>query len=66
MSILVDSSVWIDYFRSGKYSDQLDYYIEQNIISTNDLILAELIPVLNKKMHSCIYFYELQNLSMRN
>ena len=49
MSILVDSSVWIDYFRDGKYSNQLDYYIEQNIISTNDLILAELIPVLKLK-----------------
>ena len=49
MSILVDSSVWIDYFRDGKYSNQLDYYIEQNIISTNDLILAELIPALKLK-----------------
>lgn len=49
MSILVDSSVWIDYFRDGKYSNQLDYYIEQNIISSNDLILAELIPVLKLK-----------------
>jgi len=49
MSILVDSSVWIDYFREGKYSNQLDYFIEQNIISTNDLILAELIPALKFK-----------------
>jgi len=49
MSIIVDSSVWIDYFRSGKHSNQLDYYIEQNIISTNDLILAELIPILKIK-----------------
>jgi len=49
MSILVDSSVWIDYFRDGKYSNQLDYFIEQNIISTNDLILAELIPAIKLK-----------------
>jgi len=49
MSIIVDSSVWIDYFRGGKYSNQLDLYIEQNIISTNDLILAELIPILKIK-----------------
>ncbi len=49
MNILIDSSVWIDYFRSGKSSLKLDEYIEQNIICTNDLILAELIPFLRIK-----------------
>ena len=51
MNILVDSSVWIDYFRSGKNSDQLDSFIEQNLVCTNDLILAELIPFLKIKKH---------------
>jgi len=46
MNVLVDSSVWIDYFRSGKNSAQLDSYIEQNLICTNYLILSELIPFL--------------------
>lgn len=46
MKILVDSSVWIDYFRSGKNSELLDLYIDQNIICINDLILAELVPFL--------------------
>jgi predicted nucleic acid-binding protein len=46
MKILVDSSVWIDYFRSGKNSEILDLYIDQNLICINDLILAELIPYL--------------------
>ena len=46
MKILVDSSVWIDYFRSGKNSELLDLYIDQNIICINDLILAELVPYL--------------------
>jgi len=46
MKILVDSSVWIDYFRSGKDSELLDLYIDQNIICINDLILADLVPYL--------------------
>ncbi len=47
--ILVDSSVWIDYFKSGKNSALLDNFIDQNIIYVNDLILSELIPYLNIK-----------------
>jgi len=39
MKILVDTSVWVDYFRSGKNSTQLDLYIDQNIICVNNLIL---------------------------
>jgi predicted nucleic acid-binding protein len=47
MSILVDSSVWVDYFRnSGLSTDLLDLLIEENLVVTNDLILAELIPPL--------------------
>lgn len=49
MNILIDSSVWIDYFRSGEESALLDMYIAQNVICTNDLILAELIPFLKLK-----------------
>ncbi len=46
MKVLVDSSVWIDYFRGGGNSDKLDLLIDENILVTNDLILAELIPFL--------------------
>lgn len=49
MQILVDSSVWIDYFRSGKQSSKVDELIDQNVICTNNLILAELIPFLKVK-----------------
>lgn len=49
MNILVDSSVWIDYFRSGKNSGILDRYIDQNVICINNLILAELVPFLSVK-----------------
>jgi predicted nucleic acid-binding protein len=46
MSVLVDTSVWIDYFRGGNDSIQMDFLIDQNLLVTNDLILAELIPFL--------------------
>lgn len=49
MQVLVDSSVWIDYFRGGGNSDKLDYFIDENILVINDLILAELVPFLRIK-----------------
>ena len=46
MSVLVDTSIWVEYFRSGINSENLDFLIDENLIVTNDLILAELIPFL--------------------
>ncbi|MFH1350850.1 MAG: PIN domain-containing protein [Pseudomonadota bacterium] len=46
MSVLVDTSVWIEYFRSGNNSEKLDFLIDENLIVINDLILAELVPSL--------------------
>jgi len=46
MSVLVDSSIWIDYFRGPSQPGVLDYLIDENLIATNDLILTELIPAL--------------------
>jgi len=46
--VLVDSSVWIDYFRGGRHIDA-DYFneiIDNNNICINDIILSELIPQL--------------------
>jgi predicted nucleic acid-binding protein len=44
--VLVDSSVWIDYFRAGRHAVDLEALLDDNRIVTNDLILAELIPAL--------------------
>ena len=56
MQVLVDSSVWIDYFRGGGNSDRLDVLIDENILVINDLILAELIPFLKtQNQHKLIY-----------
>ena len=46
MEVLVDTSVWIDYFRSGDKSEKLDFLIDENLIVINDLIHTELLPLL--------------------
>lgn len=47
-SILIDSSVWIEYFRTGK-PDKLDQIIEEDLACINELILTELAPSLSLK-----------------
>ena len=47
MSVLVDSSVWIEYFRGSGSGGELDYLIDENLVVVNDLILAELLPALH-------------------
>jgi len=47
MSVLVDSSVWrIGYLRGTGAADVVDQLIQDNLVVTNDLILAELTPPL--------------------
>ena len=46
MSVLVDSSVWVDYLRGAGDTDAVDFLIDEGLVVTNDLILAELIPAL--------------------
>jgi len=52
MPILVDSSIWIDYFKGGDKSTKLDDLIDENLVVTNDIILAELIPFLKMEKQS--------------
>ena len=49
MNILIDSSVWIDYFKGGDNSQVLNTFIDENLLCTNYLILSELLPVLKQK-----------------
>lgn len=49
MLVIVDTSVWIDYFKGGAHSPDLDYLIDENLIATNEVILAELVPFLKLK-----------------
>jgi predicted nucleic acid-binding protein len=46
MSVLVDTSIWVKYFRNGNNLKRLDLLIDENLVVTNDLILAELLPFL--------------------
>jgi len=46
MKVLVDSSVWVAYFRGSRELPALDWLIEEDLVVTNDLILAELTPAL--------------------
>lgn len=46
MKVLVDSSVWVTYFRGAAGVAALDWLIEEGLVVTNDLILAELTPPL--------------------
>ncbi len=48
--VLVDSSVWIEFFRNGKVPT-LEKLIVEDIICTNELILTELIPYLSHLGH---------------
>ena len=54
MSVLIDSSVWIDYFRDAGHSQAVDRLIEDNALVVNDLVLAELIPSLMLKRHQAL------------
>jgi len=49
MKILIDTSVWIDYFRGNETTKYVDTFIDENIVTTNHLILSELIPALRLK-----------------
>lgn len=55
MSVLVDSSIWVEYFRGSAGDGKLDFLIEENLVVVNDLILAELIPALHlRRQHKLI------------
>ncbi|MBD3375782.1 PIN domain-containing protein [candidate division KSB1 bacterium] len=64
--MLIDSSVWIDYFRGGKKSEIIDSFIDENILCTNNLILSELIPALNHKgQHKLVkLLHEITNIPL--
>lgn len=49
MPVLVDTSIWIDYFRGGNDSIHMDFLIKENLLLTNDIILTELVPFLKIK-----------------
>ncbi len=52
--ILVDSSVWIEYFKGNEKALPLNKLLDLNTICVNDLILAELLPSINHKKENVL------------
>ena len=46
MKVLVDSSIWIAFFRGSGTPNETEWLIEEGLIVTNELVLAELVPPL--------------------
>ncbi len=46
---LIDSSAWIEYFKTHKEFQFIDDLIDVNTICTNDLVLSELLPSIIHK-----------------
>ncbi len=67
MGILVDTSIWIDYFRGAGDSSRMDALIDENILVSNEIILAELIPYLKIKRQTEVVklLYEINQLPLR-
>ena len=66
MSVIVDTSLWVDYFRGGDSSAKLDLLIDENLVVINDLILAELVPFLKIRNQQKIIhlLYNIKNLKL--
>lgn len=68
MTVIVDTSVWIDYFRSGSDSAKLDSLVDEDLVVVNDLILAELVPFLKiqkqRKIIKLLFDIEKLNLNL--
>ena len=50
--VLVDTSVWIEYFKGTGRAAALNELINNNALCINNLVLAELIPSINLKKES--------------
>ncbi len=46
VKVLVDTSIWINYFKHGLHVPEIKALLEQQRIVVNDAILAELLPII--------------------
>jgi predicted nucleic acid-binding protein len=55
MSVIIDSSAWIEYFKNRNNYENVDFLIDENLVVINDLILTELIPFLKlQRQHNLV------------
>jgi hypothetical protein len=69
--ILVDTSVWIDYFngRQNRYTDKLDELLSSELVVIGDIILAEILQGFRKDKEfqkaknalNCFHCYSISN-----
>ena len=52
--VLVDSSVWIEYFKGNERALPLNKLIDNNTLCINDLIITELLPSMNHKKENVL------------
>jgi len=64
--ILIDSSVWIEYFKSENKHNVIDELIEENMICINYLILTELLPYLYIKKEIKINWDTITKMQIKN
>ncbi len=66
MTVLIDTSIWVDYFKGGNNSSDLEILIDNNIVVTNNIILAELIPFLKIKKQTKVInlLYEINQMPL--
>ena len=64
--VLVDSSVWIAFFKGKKEALPVNELIDSNLVCINKLILAELVPAmhLKKEWHLIEIFSEIECLDI--
>lgn len=64
--VLVDSSVWIAFFKGENQALPLIELIDSNLVCVNKLILAELIPAMyhKKEWHLIEIFSEIECLDL--
>ena len=46
VKVLVDTNVWIDYFKNGMHVKEIRSLLEQQCLVTNDVVIAELLPII--------------------
>ena len=67
MSVLIDTSVWVAYFRGDEGWETLEELIDEGMPVTNELVLAELVPVLlvKKQAEVIALLREIPRISLR-
>ena len=67
MTVLADSSIWVEYLRGRQKIETIDWLIDEGLLATNDLILSELLPILiiQKQIELAALLREIPRLALK-